>query len=183
MLLNWKTYSFLGLKSFIKEEKIHIKVFSVATTTGCINKLGTSHSDICYHFTKLIWEWEEKKRIHITAANITGDKNIEADRESRELSVNLEWMLCLKSLWKALVLLNYTPKVALFASNVNHQFHTYYSYKPDPEASGVDALTADWSSLRFYAFPPFSIILKVLKKIKTENAEGILVVPFWPNQP
>ena len=69
------------------------------------------------------------------------------------------------------------------ASNVNHQSHTYYSYKPDPETSGVDALTADWSSLRFYAFPPFSIIPKVLKKIKTENAEGILVVPFWPNQP
>ena len=69
------------------------------------------------------------------------------------------------------------------ASNVNHQFHTYYSYKPDPETSGVDALTTDWGSLRFYAFPPFSIIPKVLKKIKTENAEGILFVPFWPNQP
>ena len=36
----------LGLKSFIKEEKIHIKVFSDSTTaTVCyyINKIGTSH--------------------------------------------------------------------------------------------------------------------------------------------
>ena len=32
-------------------------------------------------------------------------------------------------------------------------------------------------------FPPFSIIPKVLKKIKTGNADGILVVAFWPNQP
>ena len=31
-----------------------------------------------------------KKSIHITAAHIPGDKNIEADRESRELSVGLE---------------------------------------------------------------------------------------------
>ena len=165
----------LGLKSFIKEEKIHIKVLSDSTTAiGCINKLGTSHSDICHHFTKLIWEWAEKKGIHITAAHILGDKNIEADRESRELSGDLEWMLCSKSLSKALVLLNYTPKVDLFASNVNHQFHTYCSYKVDPEASGADALTADWSSLRFFAFPPFSIIPKVLKKNRTENTEGYL---------
>ena len=92
-------------------------------------------------------------------------------------------MLYLKSLSKALVLLNYTPKVDLFASNVNHQFDSYYSYKPDAEASGVDAVTANWSSLRFYTFPPFSVILKVLKKIRTEKAEGILVVPCWPNQP
>ena len=109
------------MKSFIKEEKIHVKVFSdSATAIGCINKLGTSHPDICHHFTKLVWEWAEKKGIHITAAHMPGDKNIEADRKSRELSVDLEWMLCSESLSKALVLLNYTPKVDLFASNVNH---------------------------------------------------------------
>ena len=83
-------------------------------------------------------------------------------------------MLCSKILLKALVLLNCTLKVDLFASNVNHQFPNYYSYKPDPETSGVDSLTIDGNSWRFYAFPLFSIILKVLKKIKNENAEGIL---------
>ena len=36
-------------------------------------------------------------------------KNVKADRESRELSVKLEWMLCSKSLSKALLLLNHTP--------------------------------------------------------------------------
>ena len=108
---------FLGLKFFIKEEKTHIKVFSDSTTAiGCINKIGTSHSDICHHFTKLIWKLA--KSIHITAAHIPGNKNIEADRESRELSVDLEWMLC----WKS-----YAPKTDLFASNLNYQFHTYYS--------------------------------------------------------
>ena len=118
----------LGLKSFIKEEKTHIKVFSDSTIAiGSTNKIGTSHSDIYHHFTKLIWEWAEKKVIHITAAHIPADKNIEAHRESKELLVDLDYMLCSKSLPKALVLLNYKPKVDLFASNVNHQFHTYYS--------------------------------------------------------
>ena len=42
-------------------------------------KIGT----LCHHFTKLIWEWAEKKGIHITIAHIPGAKNIEAGKESR----------------------------------------------------------------------------------------------------
>lgn len=97
-------------------------------------------------------------------------------------------MYPMETLLKDLVLLNYTREVYifasidLFASIINYQFHTYFSYEPDPEVSGVDSLTADRSSLRFYAFPPSSIP-KFLKRIKTENAAGILIVTFWPNQP
>ena len=43
---------------------------------------------------------------------------------------------------------------------------TYYPYKLDPEASGVNSLTIDWSFLRFFALPPFSIIPKDLKKLR-----------------
>ena len=43
---------------------------------------------------------------------------------------------------------------------------TYYPYKLDHEASGVNSLTIDWSSLRFLALPPFSIIPKDLKKLR-----------------
>ena len=78
----------LGLKSFMKDEKIYIKVFSdSATAIGCINKIRTSHSDICYHSTDLVWKCAEKKDIDITAAHIPEDKNRETDRE---LSVDLE---------------------------------------------------------------------------------------------
>ena len=49
---------FLDLKSFIKEDKIHIMVFSESITAiACINKIGTSHSEICHHFPKLISEF------------------------------------------------------------------------------------------------------------------------------
>lgn len=53
----------------------------------------------------------------------------------------------------------------------------------DPYAWEIDAFTVNWKQFNFYAFPPFSIILKVLKKIKQDKATGILVVPFWPTQP
>ena len=35
----------------------------------------------------------------------------------------------------------------------------------------------------FYAFPPFSVLGRVLSKIKMEQASGILVLPLWPTQP
>ena len=63
-----------------------------------------------------------------------------------------------------------------------YQFHTYFSYKADPKAKAVDSFTVSWHSLKFYAFLPFSVISRTLKKIKAEKAEGILVVPYWPNQ-
>ena len=111
-----------------------------------------------------------------------GHKNINADRESRELSHDLEWILCPKILHKALKILKFKPEADMFASNINYQFHTYSSYKADPKAKAVDSFTVSWHSLKFYAFPPFSIISRTLKKIKAEKAEGILVLPYWPNQ-
>lgn len=47
----------------------------------------------------------------------------------------------------------------------------------------MDAFTLSWENINFYAFPPFSVILRVLQKILRDKAEGILVVPYWPSQP
>ena len=87
----------LSLMSTVKDHGIHVKVFADSTNAiACINKLGTSHSEFYNHITKQIWEWVEKKDIHITAAHIPGHKNINADREPMELSYDLKWMLCPK---------------------------------------------------------------------------------------
>ena len=89
----------LSIMSIDKDYGIHVKVFSDSTVfsvfsaTACINKLGTSLSELCHHITKQIWEWVEKKDIHITAAHRPGHNNINSDREARELSYDLEWML------------------------------------------------------------------------------------------
>ena len=165
----------LSLMTIVQDHGIHgfFKVFSDSTTAiACINKLGICHSELCNHIKKKIWEWAEKKGIHITTAHIPGHKNINADRESRELSYDFECMLCPKSLHKALKILKFNPEADMFASNINYHFHTYFSYKAHPKAK----------ALEFCAFPPFSVISRTLKKIKPEKAEGILMVPYWPNQ-
>ena len=47
----------------------------------------------------------------------------------------------------------------------------------------MDAFTLDWSSYVFYAFPPFSVLGRVVQKIQEDMAKGILLIPNWPTQP
>ena len=75
------------------------------------------------------------------------------------------------------------PSIDLFASRINRKVPRYVSWRPDPGAQFVDAFSFSWSQEQFYAFPPFSLILRCLKKIEMEEGEGIIIVPVWPTQP
>lgn len=74
------------------------------------------------------------------------------------------------------------PQVDLFATSTNKKCNNFLSKFSVSDALEIDALTVSWSHLNFYAFPPFAIILKILSKIKSDKAEGIVMVPNWPNQ-
>lgn len=73
--------------------------------------------------------------------------------------------------------------IDLFATNINAKCPLFISWHKDPESITVDAFTVCWSSYYSYAFPPFSIITRVLQKIMTDKAEAVVVVPNWPTQP
>ena len=172
-----------GLKCFVKEPNKHIKIFSDNTTTiACINKKGTSRSPPCHAIALHIWEWAESMSTHLTAAHVPGVENIEADKESRKLHIDGEWMIDSVILKQSFAALNVEPEIDIFASRVNRQLNRYISYNADPEAEIINAFTIEWDNFKFYAFPPFAIIGQVLKKISSERSEGVLVVPLWPNQ-
>ena len=71
-------------------------------------------------------------------------------------------------------------KIDLFASRLNYQLKPFVSLWQDPEAVSVDSFTLDWGDMEFYAFPPLNMIPRVLNKIFTDKATGLLVVPDWP---
>ena len=78
--------------------------------------------------------------------------------------------------------LSVKPDIDLFASRLNYRLKPYVSDKAVPGALAVDAFTVQWSQYVFYAFPPFSVIMRVLQKIQQDQATGLVVVPFWPTQ-
>ena len=135
----------------------------------------------CNKLALKIWYWCYKNNNWISSAHLPGKDNIIADKESRSIHDNTKWKLnpilftCICQRWG-------TPTIDLFASRLNHQVEKYVSWKADPGAVAVDAMSTDWSSDFFYAFPPFNMIGRVLRKIEEEGAEGIIVVPYWPTR-
>ena len=175
--------AFFALKCF--EENVtgkHVRLLlDNSTTVCCINKMGTSHSVELNHLTFLMWTWCSLRNIWISAAHIPGASNVVADKESRKINLDAEWMLNKDLFKEACFVLDIFPCMDLFASRVNKQCDSYVSYRPDPEAVAINAFYIPWNDY-FYAFPPFSVILRVLSKVKREGIEGLVIVPDWPTQ-
>ena len=102
--------------------------------------------------------------------------------ESRRNQGGLEWMLNEASLSRALEHLKATPNTDLFACLINKQIQRYVCYCPDPEVEAINAFSLNWGNLNFYAFFPFSVIPKMLNKIRKKKAEGIAVLPDSPTE-
>ena len=85
-------------------------------------------------------------------------------------------------IFKRVCQLYYTPEVDLFATRINAQVSTYVSWKPDPSATHINAFTLNWANKKVYAFPPFSMISRALKKLQEEEATVLMVLPLWPTQ-
>lgn len=136
----------------------------------------------CNKITKELWTWCKQHDIWVTAVHIPGKENIVADKESREGRRDTEWKLDINIFLK-IVTLWPMPSIDLFASRLNYQIKPFVSWKPDPEALAVDAFSLNWNLYNnFYAFPPFSLINRVLQKIEQDQCHGIIIVPLWKTQ-
>ena len=132
--------------------------------------------------SKQIQGWFEQRNIWVFATYISFQENSETDAESRSLKSNTEFKLTERAFYKVISELG-IPEIDLFATRANAKCGGYVSWKIDPAFVASDAFTIPWSAEFFYAFPPFSLILRVLQKIKQEKATGIVIVPNWPAQP
>ena len=152
------------------------------TAIAYLNRMGGVRIRKFNLLAKSIWQWAEKRNIFLRASYIEPKENKDADRLSRILNKDAKWELR-PQFYIEIIETFGLPDVDIFASNVNKKCEKYFSWMPDKEALAVDAFTIPWHDIYFYAFPPFILILKMLHKIQQELAEGIMVVPKWPNQP
>lgn len=151
------------------------------TAVTYINHMGGSKSIPCDTVAKKIWQWCVSRDLWLTALHIPGSTNVIADSLSRKYPSDHEWKLNPLIFQKMCQL--FPPfSIDLFASKLNFQLPRYASWKPDPQATIIDAFSISWGKEYFYSFPPFSLIHKCLDKIQTDQAKGVLVVPMWPTQ-
>ena len=126
-----------------------VKVLSDNTTAVChINSKGGAKPPTCNDITCETWFWCIKNNTRVTASHIPGVQNTDADRESRIFNERTEWQLNpevfsqIQDLWV-------TPDINLFATRANRQLAMFASWKPDPEATHIDAFTIDWRKYKF----------------------------------
>lgn len=177
--------AFFGLKCFAKDlrnSEILLRIDNI-TAISYINRQGGVRYTHLHHIAKEIWQWCEFRNLWIYGTYINTKDNIIADFESRKELGNTEWELN-DTHFQKIVSVFGEPSIDLFASRTNSKCQDYVSWHPDPGAIAVDAFTICWSNYYlFYAFPPFSMVLKTLEKIISDGATGIVVVPYWTTQP
>lgn len=173
--------AFLALKSFWKApcSSVLLRIDN-QTAVAYINKIGGTRSLKLNNIALQIWEWCVQNSVWIKAEYLPGVMNTIADWESRNQSDTSSWMLSPQMF--ALLHQEFQFQVDLFAERTNAQLPKYWSWKPDPEAQVTDAFTASWMNIQAYAFPPFCLIGRSIKKCMEEHATIVLIAPVWQNQ-
>jgi hypothetical protein len=143
---------------------------------------GGGRSERTTQIATHVWELCVRESIHLTAIYHPGAVNTLADQLSRTQWERDDWMLA-PSLFQGADRLWGPLTTDLFASSGNHQVPRYYSRYPDAFAAGLDALRQNWHGLQAYANPPFALLGRVARKIETDTATVVVVLPEWRSAP
>ena len=153
------------------------------TAVSYINKEGGMRSYDLMDLTFSLFRLIQRLSITIRARHIPGRLNRTADLYSRrDQVVNTEWMLH-QDLLQRVISLWGRPTVDLMATSLTHRLPLYVSPYPDKHALAVDAMAMSWSGLDAYVFPPWTMILPLLTKLRREECVLTAVLPWWPNRP
>ena len=175
----------LALKTFLrmfpKTRSVLLKVDNMAALSYIVKMGGTGNLELI-EGAKNIWTYLMSMGTTLTAEYIPTKLNVAADFQSRNVEDSSEWKLH-PEVFRGLCQVMGRPQVDLFASRTSHQLNPYMSLKADPNCQAVDALQQNWAHLFPYAFPPFNLIGKVLKKVQDQRINMILIAPLWVSQP
>ncbi|XP_054009950.1 uncharacterized protein LOC128893160, partial [Hylaeus anthracinus] len=167
--------AFFGIKCFaskLSQCEILLRLDNT-TAISYINKAGGVRFPKLSKLSRKIWEWCEGRKIWLRASYIPSAENTEADNASRQINIDAEWEL-FHHAFTSIQNQFGSISVDLFTSRINKKCKKFFSRFSDPEASAIDAFTMSWKNEYFYAFPPFALILRTLRKIINDKALGIV---------
>eukprot|EP01126_Amoeba_proteus_P014684 TRINITY_DN1649_c0_g1_i10.p1 TRINITY_DN1649_c0_g1~~TRINITY_DN1649_c0_g1_i10.p1 ORF type:complete len:552 (-),score=71.67 TRINITY_DN1649_c0_g1_i10:232-1887(-) len=124
-----------------------------------------------------VWELCLEKGIEIQAQHVPGDEMTrDCDFLSRMHKKQSEWMLPRNTFLELERLWGPFP-IDLFATQFNNQIQDFMAFWKDPKALAQDALNQVWPQ-NCYAFPPFILIGKILKKVIMDRVTVVLITPL-----
>jgi hypothetical protein len=178
--INWKelrvVWHLVRLPEMIGKT-IHV-ICDNMTTIAQINKFGGTRSQQLLDLTTKIWDHCMATGTRLKTTYVPSQFN-PADAPSRRMVAQLEWSIDasffqhLESIWGR-------HYIDLFATAANAKVSRFISWKREETAWSQDAFNSCWSNMnRVYACPPWSLISKVLQKIKQDKVKATVITPFW----
>ena len=71
---------------------------------------------------------------------------------------------------------NIIPTYLPFASTLSNQIVKHFAWKSDPQSLSANAMQQKWNQEIVYAFPPFSLIQRVLCKIAKKKVSTVILI-------
>ena len=154
-----------------------------ATAIAYLRNQGGTHSSLLNSVAQRILRWAESLPVVLSPQFIMGKHNVLADALSRPNQIQgSEWTLKLEVFQE--LRKRWPVSIDLFATSLNHRCSLYFSPFHDRNALGTDALLQNWNGWQAYAFPPWSLIPAVLKKLRSSSGVLLTIIaPYWPQRP
>ena len=154
-----------------------------STTIAYLRNQGGMKSPLLNSVAQRILHWAESIPVVLAPQFIKAKNKVLADAlsmpnqiQGSEWTLKKEVFLELQRRWPVML--------DLFATSLNHQCSLYFSPYHDPKALGTDVFLQTWDNYQVFAFPPWSLIPRVLKKLRSSSGVLMtLVAPWWPQRP
>lgn len=172
---------FLALKHFIQFVQGHHVLVKTdnATVVAYINRQGGTRSLQLHRLARKLILWSSSRLLSLRATHVPGVLNRGADLLSRGNPLYGEWVLhpqVVEQIWQRYG----RAAVDLFASRRNAKCALFFSLSDADAPLGMDALAHPWPNALLYAFPPISLILPTLTRVREQGHSLILIAPRWP---
>jgi hypothetical protein len=155
---------------FLPRGVIRVRSDNSSVVSYIIRQGGTVSRSLSRQAEELML-WAHAQGLTLVAIHVQGAANVLADALGRSHMVGpSEWTLSHRGLARVWLRF-FKPMLDLFASRFSHRLPVYVSPVPDIQACAVDALSSSWTGLEVYAFPPLTLLERVIRKADFESRE------------
>ena len=152
-----------------------------STAIAYLRNQGGTHS-LLNSIAQRILRWAENLPVVISPQFIVGKHNVLADSLSLPNQILGSGWTLKQEVFQDLCK-RWPVSIDLFATSRNHRCSIYFSPYHDHNALGTDALQ-NCDGWQAYAFPPWSLIPAVLKKLRSSSGVLLTIIaPYWPQRP
>ena len=135
---------FFALRCFCAERtSVRVRLnMDNTTAVAYANATGGTKSLSCTTVARQMWIWCMQRHIWLSAAHVRGSSSVDTDLESRGFNESTEWILQ-KRIFKDIANVFGCRPVCIQTQCTALDF--FVSWRPDPEASHVDAFIFTWT--------------------------------------